>query len=108
MYHSYPPMSATDKAPDIEEDDDTSIHDHDLVDASEAPLVLDNLEPDESTSSEPRKRSRVISDDDEADDPAVAVQGSDAAPLPVAPLRIAPPLPKRQRRGFGFDLDVSS
>ena len=108
MYRSLPPMSATDKAPEVEENDDTSIQDHDLVEASEGPLVLDNLEPKDTASSEPRKRSRVISDDDEADDPAVAVQGSDAAPLPVAPLRISPPLPKRQRRGFGFDLEVSS
>ena len=73
MYHSYPPMSATDKVPEIEEDDDTSIQDNDLIGASEEPLVLDNLEPDDSASSESRKRSRVISDDDEADDPAVAV-----------------------------------
>ena len=108
MYHSHPPMSATDKVPEFEEDDDTSVQDNDLIGASEEPLVLDNLEPDDSASSESRKRSRVISDDDEADDPAVTVQGSDAAPLPVAPLSIAPPAPKRQRRGFGFDLPDSS
>ena len=109
MYYSQPPMSATGKGPEVEEDnDDTSIQDHDLVEASKGALVLDNLEPEDTASSEPRKRPRVISDSDEADDPAVVVQGSTAAPLPVAPLRIAPPLPKRQRRGFDFDLDVSS
>ena len=69
---------------------------------------MDNLEPEDTTSSEPRKRPRVISDSDESDDPAVDVQGSAAAPLPIAPIRTAPPLPKRQRRGFGFDLEVSS
>ena len=109
MYYLEPPMSATDKGPEVEEDnDDTSIQDHDLVDASERALVLDNLEPEDTASSEPRKRLRVILDSDEADDPAVDVQGSDAAPLPVAPLRIAPPAPKRQTRGFGFDLPDSS
>ena len=109
MYHSNPPMSATDKVPEVEEDNDgTSIQDHDLVDASEGALVLDNLEPEDTASSEPRKRPRVISDSDESDDPAVDVQGSADAPLPVAPIRAAPPPPKRQRRGFGFDLDVYS
>ena len=109
MYYSDPPMFVANKGPEVEEDnDDTSIQDHDLVDASEGALVLDNLEPEDTASSEPRKHPRVISDSKESDDPAVDVQGSVAAPLPVTPIRTAPPLPKRPRRGFGFDLEVSS
>ena len=109
MYYSTPPMSAADKRPDVEDDNEgTSIQDQDLVDTSDGALVLDNLEPEDTASSEPRKRSRAISDSDESDDPDVDVQGSAATLLPVAPLRTAPPLPKCPRRNFGFDLDVSS
>ena len=109
MYHSDPPMTAMDKVPEVEEDHDgTSIQDHELGDASEGALVLDNLEPEDTASSEPRKRPRVISDSDESYDPAVDVQGSAAAPLPVVPIRTAPPPLKRQRRGFGFNLDMFS
>ena len=109
MYYSTPPMSAADKRLDVEEDNEgTSIQDQDLVETSDGALILDNLEPEDTASTQPRRRSRAISNSDESDDPDVDVQGSAAAPLPIAPLRTAPPLPKRPRTNFGFDLDVSS
>ena len=102
-------MSVADEGPDVEEDDEgTSVQDQDLVETSEGELNLDDMEPEDSESTQPRKRSRAISDSDESDDPAIDVQGSAAAPPPVAPLRGAPPPAKRPRTNFGFDLDVSS
>ena len=110
MYTSMPPMSAADKRPDVEEDDEgTSIQDQDLVETSDGELILDDLEPEDTASTQPRKRSRAISDSDESDDPAVDVQGLAATPLPVAPLRAAPPPPpKRPRTNFDYDLNLDS
>ena len=109
MYTSMPPMSAADKRPDVDEyDEGTSVQDQDLVETSEGALNLDDVETEETESTKPRKRPRAISDSDESDDPVVDEQGSAAAPLPVAPLRAAPPPAKCPRANFDFDLDVSS
>ena len=112
MYMSMPPMSADDKGPDVDEDDEelegASVQDQDLVETSKGEQDLEDLDTEETESTQPRKRPRAISDSDESDDPAVDVQGSTAAPLPVAPLRAAPPPPKRSKPNFDFELDLDS
>ena len=56
-----PPMSAADKRLDVEEDDEgTSVQDQDLVETSEGELNLDDVETEETESTQPRKRSRAI------------------------------------------------
>ena len=112
MYVSMPPMSADSKGAAVDEEDEevegTSVLDQDVVDTSEEEEETEEEDTEETEVIPRGKRPRVVSDSDESDDPAVDVQGNAAAPIPVAPLRAAPPAPKRPKTDFTYALNLSS
>ena len=113
MYVSMPPMSADDKGPDVDEDDEevegASVQDQDLVETSEGEQDPEDEDTEKTDIIQRRKRLWAILDSDESADPAVDVQGSAVAPLLIAPLRAAPPPPpKRPKTNFDYDFYLYS
>ena len=112
MYVSMTPMSADYKGPAVDEKDEevegASVLDQDVVDTSEGEEETEEEDTEETEVIPRGKRPRVFSDSDESNDPAVDVQGTAAAPILVAPLRAAPPAPKRPKTDFAYALNLSS